>query len=407
MREPTIAQISAALRKTTETLAAELAAPTATEPRFTRFEWRIARAVAAMHGVSSLLFARLQWGGPDGWRRFLQEQRLQSAARHEKIKGLVDAIDAQARLFCVPVVVLKGAALHALGLYSRGERPMGDIDLLIRPEDTEATRRLLEVCGYTSSFRSRRHEVFKPRAAAAPSPATLGEHIDSPIKVEVHTRVSEALPFVETNITSCLMPRRVHAGVNAYPSSGALMMHLLLHAAGNMRARALRLIQLHDIALLATRFQKNEWEEMLAIRAETSGLWWAHAPLLLASRYYPAAIPPAFRTDSQKMCPKLLRRAARRHRLIDVSWSNIRIAAFPGLEWSRTLTEALDFAASRLRPNAAALAELKTANAQIVGSDSVPWYGIPHRARILRWMFSRPPRVQTMLCVRAALTQEY
>ena len=41
------------------------------------------------------------------------------------------------------------------------------------------------------------------------------------------------------------------------------MRHLLLHAAGNMRAHALRLVQLHDIALLAPRLDAAAWERLL------------------------------------------------------------------------------------------------------------------------------------------------
>ena len=48
------------------------------------------------------------------------------------------------------------------------------------------------------------------------------------------------------------------------------MMHLLLHAAGNMRARALRLIQLHDIARLAQAFGSGDWKELLAARPDGS-----------------------------------------------------------------------------------------------------------------------------------------
>lgn len=47
--------------------------------------------------------------------------------------------------------------------------------------------------------------------------------------------------------------------------------------------------------------------------------------------------------------------------------------------------------------------ELKEGAAQIPGSSAVPWYGISHGARILRWVFPRPSRVQTLLSVRAAL----
>jgi hypothetical protein len=403
---PPLTKIAAALHKTTEVLAHEIAVPTNEPPLWTEFEWRIGRAVAAIHGVSSLLCAGLRWEGPESWGRFLHEQRDQSLGRHVQIARLLDAIDSQARREGLALMALKGAALHENGIYAAGERPMGDIDLLVRDDDANATARLLKVCDYEAAFTSRRHQVFKPRIRKVLTGSKLGEHVDNPIKIEVHTRISEHLPVRPVDITQFLFPCVVHAGLNAYPSAASLMLHLLLHAAGNMRARALRLIQLHDIALLAARFGPSDWEQLLATQPDGRRPWWALAPLMLMARYYPVAIPPTLFARLGVECPWLLGKLSRHQRLTDVSWSNLRIAAFPGVEWSRTPREALDFISSRIWPSREALLELKTGSAEIPDGSTVPWYGISHGARILRWIFSRPPRVQTLLSVRAALAQE-
>ncbi len=406
MQLPPLTRVVAALRETTETLGRELAVPTNEPPHWTEFEWLIARAVTAMHGVSSLLYDRLRWEGPEGWRRFLREQRDQSVGRHLQIARLLDAIDSQARRENVPLVALKGAALHASEIYAAGERPMGDIDLLVRNEDAKAIARALEFCGYEAAFSTHRHQVFQPRVRKILTGGRLGEHVDDPIKIEVHTRIAERLPVKTVDITQFLLPSAAHAGLNAYPSPASLMMHLLLHAAGNMRARALRLIQLHDIALLAARFGPGDWGELLCARPDGRTLWWALAPLTLTARYYAGTIPPDLLARLDLECPWLLTRLSRRQQLADVSWSNIRIEAFPGVEWSRTPLEALEFMSSRIWPKREALSELKEGAAQIPDSSTVPWYGISHGARILRWVFSRPPRVQTLLSVLAALAQE-
>src|SRR5580698_5375038 len=115
---PPISKVAAALRKTTETLARELSLPSSRAPLWSEFEWRIARAAAAMHGVSSLLCNRLRWEGPPGWRQFLLEQRDQSIARHGEIVRLLEWIDLQARGAAVALVALKGAALLAGDFYS-------------------------------------------------------------------------------------------------------------------------------------------------------------------------------------------------------------------------------------------------------------------------------------------------
>jgi hypothetical protein len=405
MQLPPLVQIATALRRTTELLACEFAAPTAAPPPWSEFEWHIARAVSAMQGVSSLLQARLRWRGPDQWQRFLSEQREQSVGRYRQIATLLEAIDRHARREGLALVGLKGAALHAGGVYAAGERPMGDIDLLIRPGDAAVIPRVLEACGYTAAFSTDRHFVFQSRDAKAAVGGRLGEHVDSPINVEVHERIAEHLPVRAVDITQFLFPVGAPAGLNAYSSAACLMLHLLLHAAGNMRARALRLIQLHDIGLLARRFSPGDWLELLAMHPDGSAIWWALAPLILTERYFPGAIPADVLASLSQACHWPLRQRARHQQLADVSWSNIRIEAFPGLEWSRTPRDAVAFMRSRIWPTPEARSELREGAAQIPGSATVPWYGISHGARILRWVFTRPPRVQTLLSVRAALDQ--
>jgi hypothetical protein len=56
-------------------------------------------------------------------------------------------------------------------------------------------------------------------------------------------------------------------------------------------------------------------------------------------------------------------------------------------------------------PSRAALQELAQAVAVFPAYSRQRWYGVSHFERILRWIFSRPPRVQTMISVRAALGQ--
>src|SRR5688572_23487651 len=124
--EPGPREVAAALRTTTEALARELAHPSREAPAWSDFEWRIAEVASALHGVSALLARRLQWKGPPRWQRFLEEQRHQTQVRHERIVALLTQFDALARREGVAMTALKGVALHALGLYRAGERPMAD-----------------------------------------------------------------------------------------------------------------------------------------------------------------------------------------------------------------------------------------------------------------------------------------
>jgi hypothetical protein len=400
--EPLV-KIASALRKTTECLALEIANPGNQPPEWSDFEWRIAQAVAAIQGVSSILRDRLRWTGPAWWRQFLNEQHEHTAGRYLKIAQLLAAIDSRTHSEGLAVVALKGASLLRRGIYAAGERPMADVDLLVRAPDVAAMTRLLADCGFELTFSTWRHRLFESRLRGGSTTAKLGEHLDNPIKIELHTSIRERLPVSETDITQFVFPANPRAGVNDYPNASSLMMHLLLHAAGNIRAHALRLIQLHDIARLAARFCPGDWEELLAARPNDQGLWWAAAPLLLTARYYPTAIPAQILARVAGECPWLLRHTIRHQHLADVSWCNLRIYAFPGIEWCRSPQEAVRFVASRVWPSRDARSELSRFAAHHPGASGIPWYGISQGARVVRWIFTRPPRVQALLPVRAAL----
>jgi hypothetical protein len=402
---PSISRLATALQKVTERLGCEFGVPLAEPPEWTEFEWRIARAVAAMHGISPLLNTHLRWEGPQAWQEFLEQQHQQSVKRHLLIEGLLQEIDHQARRANVGFVALKGCALNALRLYAAGERPMGDIDLLVRPDDIDSVAEVLNHCGYELAFDSKRHLSFQPKGCQTPAVFRLGEHIDSPVKIELHSKIAEQLPVTEVDVTAALLPKVMESGLNAYPSLPSLMTHLLLHAAGNMRAHALRGLQLHDIALLAQRFTGEDWEQLLPETANVDNPWWAFVPIALTARYYSSAIPAEVIRRLKAYCPLSLQ-MTRHRQLTAVSWSNIRIAAFPGIWWSRSVPEALEFMRRRVWPSREARSELRQGAAQIPQSSSVPWYGISHGARIMRWMVSRPPRVQTLLSVRAALATD-
>ncbi|HEX3848010.1 MAG TPA: nucleotidyltransferase family protein [Steroidobacteraceae bacterium] len=394
-----LAAVAAALRDVTEDVGRRLAEP-GNEPRWSELEWRIAEAVCGLHGVAALLQEGFRGRGPARFRDFLEAQSGHALARHARIAALLGALDREACAAGVPLVALKGAALYARGLYGPGLRPMGDIDLLVRESQRPALEPVLAACGYEAAYSSRRHDVFHPLGGPQTCTHRLGEHIDNPIKIEIHTRISEPLPVTKVDITALVMPVDAQPGINGYPSGAALLGHLALHAAGNMRARALRLVQLHDIALLARTLTPAAWIEALG---NGSLGWWALPPLRLTARYYRGVIPESIEARLAGLCPPLLRAHSARARVCDVSWSRLGIQAFPGIEWSRTPAEACRHMLARMVPSRVALRELERGAAQIPAAGEVPWYGLSHVSRIVRWIFGRPPRVQTLLSVRAAL----
>ena len=161
---PPLPAVAAALRAITERLARELAEPECVAPEWSDFEWRIARAVAAIHGISGLLARRLLWQGAHGWAQFLRHQHEQIAGRQRRIQELLGTVDERFERAGIPVQALKGAALHLAGFYQPGERPMADLDLLTPPQYIERAAQILETLGLHESHRTfkQRIEVFRP-----------------------------------------------------------------------------------------------------------------------------------------------------------------------------------------------------------------------------------------------------
>ena len=204
-----------------------------------------------MHGVSPLLSRTLRWQGPVGWAEFLEEQRAHTTQRHARIDELLRRLDQGARESGVAAVALKGAALHAMGLYAAGDRPMADIDLLVRPGDVEVPAQMLNRWVFVRPRRPGRSG--NSLRLTITDPASLARTADNSVKIELHERICERLPWRITDMSERIFPPHLQPGLNGYPSKASMMIHLLLHAAGSMTTRALRLLHLHDLRDCSSR----------------------------------------------------------------------------------------------------------------------------------------------------------
>lgn len=398
---PPLKTVKEGLRRTTEALAVELALarPGGATPPWSELEWRLAAAAAAAHGVAPLLCRCSTWQHPP-WRQFLESQREHVEQRYRRIAALLKRIDTDARAGGLAIVPLKGAALHALGLYAPGDRPMADIDLLVREGDAEPVIRLLQDLGYVEAFAQWKHRVFKP--VHGEPVAGLGDHRDTPISIELHTRIQERLPVSLVDITERIYPKQPRPGLNGYPSIGALMNHLLLHAAGNLCGRSLRLMHLNDISLLATRMVASDWDVLWDEHASDPP-WWALPPLHLVARYYRDAVPQAVLARLGYDCHLLLRTMSRHQTLTQVSCSELWLHAFPGIEWSRSVGEAGRYLRNRFRPPQEAIQQRADMVRTQLWLQDQSWVTLNHGRRMLAWLTRPVPRMDILYAVRAAL----
>ena len=399
-----LSAVATALRATTEALAHAVGGDATLAPDWSPFEWRIALASAALHGASGLLAGTPRWQAPQLWTDFLTQQRAAIAAHVSRGQELLGQIDAAARRTGLPLMALKGSALYAAGLYASGERPMADLDLLVAEVDTEACARLLTALGYERAWTTWKHTVFESRAQIASDPRALGEGAGHPLKVEVHTTLREVLPVRAVDLTALARCPPPAPGISTYPSDELRLLHVLLHAAGAMIHRGLRLVHLVDIARLVRPLTPPDWERLFATVKDTAdpSLWWTYPPLQLANRYFDC-VPAEILARLERACPWPLRRAYRRRRLTDVSLSALWISAFPGIEWSHSPMEMATYAARRLVPSR------ETRGLRATFANAIPevhggsWSQTSQAQRMLRWLLQRQPRQETLQPVRAAL----
>jgi hypothetical protein len=224
------------------------------------------------------------------------------------------------------------------------------------------------------------------------------------LKIELHERICEKLPRSITDVSNLIFPPAPRPGLNSYPSNGSLMCHLLLHAAGSMAFQGLRILQLHDIALLANRMTDADWSA-IAGSNPPARLWWAYPPLELASRYYKASVPTNILTALKKDCPFVLRALGIHRSLTEVSYSYLWVKAFPGIEWSRSIREMLEYASSRVRPNATHMTFRKRVADTEIWAKQGDWSRMSQGRRILRWLSTRQTRPAIMHVIAAAFVQ--
>lgn len=402
--------IELALTLATERFAAELAEPQLRAPSWSDFEWQMARAAAVLHGVTPLLAKTLRWSGPDGWQTFVAQQHHQTLLRHRRIAAVLQEFADRAGADGLACVALKGAALHSLGLYSPGERPMADIDLLVRPADTGRAAELLASMGYVCTGASWKDQLFElaPSAGLAGaakgslSELPLGEHEAYPVKVELHKRVAERLPVTEVDITELVFPEDLRPGLIPYRSTNTLLLHLLLHAAGNISRRSIRLVHLHDIALLAATMTAAQWEQLRSMGPSPKGFWWAYPVLELLNQYRPGLLPQYVLDAFNRASPWALRRLSQRANVSQLSYSSVSIPAFPAMTWCASSRERLRYIRQRLLPSREHLASrAMCAREQWVRQN--PWSQMSQGRRVIRWVVARPPRQETMYIVEAVL----
>lgn len=238
--------------------------------------WQALKRSIVLHGVGALLGARGAAPGPAWFKTFLDEQRDNAAARVTRLVRESFTVRAEADRTGIDLVPLKGAALAQFSDFPLAQRPMNDIDLLVRENQRPQLEKLLHSLDYQLSEASPRHWEFTCQRYNTSVVYLEGDHPDNPVKLEVHTWVGQEL----------LSARRVcvtQALWEARDSLRGVLLHLLVHTGANAAKRRLRLAHLLDLTLLLRNADNDDLEWMAAQAACAQPL--VYSALRLAERY--------------------------------------------------------------------------------------------------------------------------
>jgi hypothetical protein len=327
--------------------------------------WEAARWAIQVHGIGPLLHhALVEKPSAEALhprlRVYLAEQYQLSGERVALLLGeLVELLHA-CRAAGIDVLPLKGALLAARYYAEPGLRPMNDLDLLARPQDEARLLELLAQLGYQPSARSWKHVTLARPEGRGPIVSWEGEHPANPRGLDLHIRLGEQFWGLRYDLTGSAWagaePGELLGVATQLMHPVALLHHLAVHASSDTIARRVRLLHLHDIALVARHVDERGWQQILAWAGEQREQRLIYPALAFTSRYYPV-VPAAVLRELRAGVPRALLRHLDENALDRFSFCNTEPTALGArLLWFRPGRERITALRHMLLPDAGELA---------------------------------------------------
>lgn len=175
-----------------------------------------------------------------------------TGVRNFQMMRLLERIAARFSGAGVPLMVLKGGALHLTLCPSLDDRPMDDLDLMVRPEHAGRAIELLTSLGAKPSHALVRVDFF-PKFHYE-TDFTIGAIY--PIKIDLHVRPFRTLRYAQTVPVDAFWSRAntVPLGETQIliPDAGDMLIHLSTHAAIHGLSRNM---WIEDIAMWLATYQ--------------------------------------------------------------------------------------------------------------------------------------------------------
>ena len=209
---------------------------------------------AAQAGLAALLLDHATLNNlelPDACVRKLRGAAMTVTLRHNNMMRELERLVSAFNRAAIPVMLLKGAALN-LTVYERADqRPMSDLDLLVKPEHAHEALALLKEHGCESGYDLIRDDFF-PRYHYEVELFTGGPR---PVRIDLHARPFRPLRLARTMPTDALWHEanamRIGEAEALIPRPELMLLHLAAHAAFHGCSRVL---WLYDIRRLVDHY---------------------------------------------------------------------------------------------------------------------------------------------------------
>lgn len=229
--------------------------------------WQRLRGRSHAEGMDALLFAHATEAGllpvmPTDVAETLMASYRTNWIWNRRLRGeqrrIVDAVMARG----IDVVLVKGVTLAARYYGEIALRPIGDIDLLVRPEDVADCGRILTTCGYTPLPGRERPTQWHALVNRA-----LAYRGNAGINIDVHWALASLPPYVaafpQTEIWNCAEGLDPAGPSVKRLSTADELRFLCYHYAAQHRDK--RLIWLVDIAeILRTLPSSWDWPQFVS-----------------------------------------------------------------------------------------------------------------------------------------------
>lgn len=228
-------------------------------------------------------------------------------------------------------LLLKGSYLAACVYPEPALRQMNDIDLLIQPQDLQATENTLLSLGYIASRKSsergagvtKHTSTFRP---PRPDDATPNPYLSAVAgrTIEPHTSLEESWYGLRADITPGVWERSIPFQLNEHAvralSPDDLILHLGVHLSFHLIMGYPSMVQLVDLLLVTERFREQiHWEQVVKRAAERHASAFLYAALQLAVETLAAPVPPAVLQQLARTCPPRVRAYAKTMTLANVT----------------------------------------------------------------------------------------